>query len=137
MRGLLNTNSNDVLKTCLISAKEALNEDSVDQRSAKLTLASLMRFSTLKDDKPPPELSTKLKEAVVRTGAYYFGPMFVLNKGTSVPSSRLHQELENRGFYVKPLLHMNNAQLNLFFIMLKCMGLVSDKHLIGYVRYGV
>jgi len=137
MEGLLNTNSHSILEKCISEAKLSLNDKSIESSAAKLTLATLVRFSLLKDDRPAPTLSTKLKEAVVRTGAYYFGPMFVLNKGTSIPSSKLYQELSNRGFYIEPLMHMNNAQLNLFFITLKCMGLVSDKHLIGYIKYGV
>jgi hypothetical protein len=137
MEGLLNTNSAGMLEKCLKDATLSLENTSIDRKSAKLTLAALIRFSLLKDDKPAPLLSSKLKEAVVRTGAYYFGPMFVLNKGTSVPSNKLLQELSDRGLYTTPLKHMNNAQLNLFFITLKCIGLVSDKHLIGYVKYGV
>jgi len=132
---LLNINSTITIGKCIDDAKFALK--SGPNKATKLTLASLIRFSLASDDKPAPTLTTKLKEALVRTGAYYFGPMFVLNKGTSIPTPKLYLELSSRGFNTEPLKHMNNAQLNLFFITLKCMGLVSDKHLIGYVRYGV
>ena len=137
MTGLLNTDGNIVLEKCLEDARKALVSKSVNAKSAKLTFASLTRFRALSDEKPTPAQTTPLKEAVVRTGAYYFGPMFVLNKGTSVPSFKILQELSSKGFLTEPLKHMNNAQLNLFFITLKCSGLVSDKQLIGYVKYGV
>jgi len=135
MTDLLNTNSEEILNECILKTREAL-EASGDP-SVKLTLLSLIRFNNFSGDKPKPTSSTRLKEAVVRTGAYYFGPLFVLSKGTSVPSQQLYNELENKGFYTESLSGMNNAQLNLFFITLKCMGLVSDSRFSGYIRYGV
>ena len=135
MTDLLNTNSEEILKQCILETREALEK--VGDSSVKLTLLSLVRFSGISGDKPTPTSSTRLKEAVVRTGAYYFGPLFVLSKGTSVPSNQLYSELHNKGFYTDSLMGMNNAQLNLFFITLKCMGLVSDSRFSGYIRYGV
>lgn len=113
-----------------VSAMEA--ESSTDKR---LTLAALLRFGLADKDKPTPELDTRIKDAVVKTGAYYFGPMFVMDKGTSIPNTEIFKELQRRGFYTQSLVNLNNAQLNLFFITLKSLGLVSDKHLIGYVKY--
>lgn len=116
-------------------AHDALSRQGVDQASARLTLASLLRFGERSVDKPNPVPENAVQEAIVRTGAYYFGPMFVVDKGTSIPSRSIYKELQRQGFYVAPLSPLNNAQLNLYFIMLKSMGLVSDKHLIGYVKY--
>lgn len=135
MQGLLNTNSDSALKACL---QDTLAEVGKSGSSpAKLTYAALAQFERTSEEKGAPEQTTPLKEAVVRTGAYYFGPMFVLDKGTGIPSNKIIDELDSKGFYTKSLQHLNNAQLNLFFITLKCRGLVSDRHFMGYVKYGV
>jgi len=136
MEGLLNTNSDEVLSACLNAARVSVDSHE-DSRSAKLTYAALTQFGSFSGDKPAPTLDTKLKERVVKTGAYYFGPMFVLDKGTGIPTSKILKELQLKGFYTEPLKFMNNAQLNLFFITVKCRGLVTDRHFMGYVKYGV
>ncbi len=129
-----NIKSTSVLE-CVSDTTEYLNRPGVDRRAVYLTLVSLLRFGMMENDKPTPESSTDLKEAIIKTGAYYFGPLFVLDKGTSIPSTKILQELERRGFFTQSLRSLNNAQLNLFFITLKSMGLVSDKHLISYMKY--
>lgn len=134
MRTLTDNIKAGPIKDCVSATIEALDHDPSD--SKKLTLAALLRFGAVDKDKPAPTLNTRIKDAVVKTGAYYFGPMFVMDKGTSVPNTEIIKELDRRGFYTGSLVDLNNAQLNLFFITLKSLGLVSDKHLIGYVKYG-
>jgi len=133
MERLVNTLSSDAIRECAESTVLQLDGD--NDRAARLTLASLLRFGAIDEDKPAPTSESRIKAAVVKTGAYYFGPMFVMDKGTSVPSTEILKELGRRGFYTESLQFLNNAQLNLFFITLKSLGLVSDKHLIGYVKY--
>lgn len=134
MEALLTNNTEETLDTCLLETKQAVK---ANVTGSKLTLASLFHFKSISKDKDAPDISTKLKASLVKTGAFYFGPMFVLDKGTCVPSPKILKELEKQGFYTEPLRHMNNAQLNLFFITLKCRGIVSDKTFIGYLKYGV
>lgn len=123
------------VKDCVTDTIAAISGENDGPK--KLTLTALLRFGLVEEDKPSPTLDTKIKDAVVRTGAYYFGPMFVMDKGTSIPSLEILRELDRRGFYTESLKSLNNAQLNLFFITLKSLGLVSDKHLIGYVKFSV
>lgn len=137
MVALLDADSFKGVTSAIEAAKLAVSDESVNSAASKLTYAALIKFSKVNTDKCAPESSTLLKEAVVRTGAYYFGPMFVLNKGTSTPTNKIYKELISRGFYTPPLDSMNNAQLNLFFITLKCVGLVSDKAMVGHIKYGV
>ena len=134
MKLLVNNISSESIKACIEATHQQF--DGEHDRSARLTAASLLRFGAIDEDKPAPSSETQIKAAVVKTGAYYFGPMFVMDKGTSVPSATILGELDRRGFYTKSLKFLNTAQLNLFFITLKSLGLVSDKHLIGYVKYG-
>jgi len=135
MKGLLNTNSDAALEACIADTKAAMTGE--DEKAAKLTYAALSQFRRVSSEKVTPTQRTPLKEAVVRTGAYYFGPMFVLDKGTGIATNKLIAELDSKGFYTRSLRHLNNAQINLFFITLKCRGLVSDRHFMGYVKYGV
>lgn len=132
MGALLATNSEESLKSCIESTAENMSLE-----GAKLTYVALKQFKSLSKDRPSSIQDTPLKEAVVRTGAYYFGPMFVFDKGTGIPSSKILNELELQGFYTDSLRFLNNAQLNLFFITLKCRGLVTDRQFLGYVKYGV
>lgn len=133
----LDSIKSDSIKECLINTREAVVTKHADIRAVSLTMAALIRFSRVNANKEAPEIDSPLKESIVKTGAYYFGPLFVLNKGTSIPSSEILKELARRGFYTDSLKTLNNAQINLFFITLKSLGLVSDKHLLSYVKYGV
>lgn len=134
MTGLLTNNSYEILKACITSSKDAVKENIF---GAKLTLAALVQFEKMSVDKVALNSDTKLKSALVKTGAYYFGPMFVLDKGTCVPNKKILKELNLQGFYTKPLEAMNNAQLNLFFITIKCRGIVSDRSFVSFIKYGV
>lgn len=127
-------NSTSGVELCLKEARESIGAQNVDQKSAKLTLASLIRFSQTETDKQPPATDNAVQESIVRTGAYYFGPMFVVDKGTNTASASILKELSRKGFYIRPLRHLNNAQLNLFFITMKSLGLVSDKFLQSFVQ---
>jgi len=133
MNSLVDNINPGPIKECVVDT--ILELDRQDSVSARLTLMSLLRFGSADGDKPASSLDTKIKASVVKTGAYYFGPMFVMDKGTSIPNIEIIKELGRRGFYTESLQHLNNAQLNLFFIALKSLGLVSDKHLIGYFKY--
>ncbi len=133
MRVLADSIKAGPIKECVNATVDAINEEPTSTK--RLTLAALLRFGAVDEDKPTPTLNTRIKDSVVKTGAYYFGPMFVMDKGTSVPNAEIIKELDRRGFYTDSLTGLNNAQLNLFFITLKSLGLVSDKHLIGYVKY--
>ena len=133
MDSILNSMKSGPIRDCALDT--VLELENSDSTPARLTFAALLRFDQTDGDKPAPSLDTKIKDSVVKTGAYYFGPMFVMDKGTSIPNIEITKELGRRGFYTESLKHLNNAQLNLFFIMLKSLGLVSDKHLIGYFKY--
>ena len=135
MDGVIADIKSEAVRDCLSETLTFLDNDSVDRSSVLLTACALVRFGAAEVERPTPEASTELKEAVVRTGAYYFGPLFVLDKGTSIPSNEIFKELSRAGLFLSTLVMLNNAQLNLFFITLKSMGLVSDKHLIGYMKY--
>lgn len=135
MDSVLNNIKSDSVKRCILDTRDAIIDDSTTVRAVSLTMSSLIRFGSINADKIAPVVDSKIKESIIKTGAYYFGPLFVLNKGTSIPNSEIFKELERRGFYTKSLSHLNSAQLNLFFITMKALGLVSDKHLISYVKY--
>lgn len=137
METLFENIKSDSIRECVRQTHEAIVENESDIRALTLTMAALIRFASVEPDKAPPVIDSPLKESIVKTGAYYFGPLFVLNKGTSIPTTEILKELSRRGFYTASLKTLNSAQLNLFFITLKSLGLVSDKHLISYVKYSV
>lgn len=122
------------LKACIESCMEYVEVEGSQEQY--LTLLSLLRFAKTDLDPPAPSGGNPIKDAVARTGAYYFGPMFSMDKGTSVPSKDILAELKSCGFFVPPLVKLNNAQLNLLFVTLKSLGIVSDKSFVTYVRYG-
>jgi len=137
MEHLLKDIKSESIKRCIQDTHDTLVDENADIKAITLTMAALIRFGAVEPNKQAPVLDSFLKEAIVKTGAYYFGPLFVLNKGTSIPSPEIFKELSRRGFFVDSLKTLNSAQLNLFFIALKSLGLVSDKHLISYVKYSV
>lgn len=100
------------------------------QRPARLTLSLLMRFATVETNREPIEPVSSVEQAIVETGTYYFGPMFSIDRGSSVPTDTLIREFKRQGFLIGPLHKLDNGQLNLLFITAKGLGIVSDQALV-------